>query len=162
MLNNLYVGSFINDNLILGITNEGAVSDYIEEGYNAVRDSLNVSNCQLFFRCYVNNFFLLMKMPPFTNYSNIAINDKISIGGGYVIYTDKTFAFELSYHRLLSSNQNGFNKGKLNLGFSSSISRLSETRNYKNLYGYSILPSFFYSILNWINTPLAHGYKQSL
>ena len=50
MLNNLSVGSFINDNLILGITTKDAVADYIEEGYNPVQDSLIISNFQLFLK----------------------------------------------------------------------------------------------------------------
>ena len=36
---------------------------------------------------------------------------------GYVIYKDEKFNFEISYNTLLNSNQNGFHKEKLNLGF---------------------------------------------
>ena len=162
MLNNLYVGSFINDNLILGITNENAVSDYIEEGYNPVQDSLIISSFQLFLKYYADDFFLLMKMPLYTNFSNISINDKIRIGVGYVICRDEKLDFEVSYNRLLNSNQNGFHKGELNLGISTNISRLTVNRKHKDLQGYSSSPNFFRSILDWINTPLAHGYRESL
>ena len=162
MLNNLSVGSFINDNLILGITTKDAVSDYIEEGYNPVQDSLIISNFQLFLKYYADDFFLLMKMPPYTNFSNISINDNIRVGVGYVIYKDEKLDFEVSYNRLLHSNQNGFHKGELNLGISTSISSLTANRKYKNLQRYSIVPNFFCSVLDWINTPLAHGYRESL
>tara|TARA_B110000881_G_C18489243_1_gene470848 strand:- start:217 stop:822 length:606 start_codon:yes stop_codon:yes gene_type:complete len=162
MFNNLSVGSFINDNLILGITTEDAVLDYIEEGYNPVQDSLIISNFQLFLKYYTDDFFLLMKMPPYTNFSNISINDNIRVGVGYVIYRDENLDFEVSYNRLLNSNQNGFHKGELNVGISTSISSLTANRKYRNLQGYSSSPNFFRSVLDWINTPLAHGYRESL
>jgi len=81
---------------------------------------------------------------------------------GYVIYKDEKLDFEVSYNRLLHSNQNGFHKGELNLGISTSISSLIANRKYKNLQGYSIVHNFFRSVLDWINTPLAHGYRESL
>ena len=86
----------------------------------------------------------------------------ISAGVGYVIYKDENLDFELSYNRLLNSNQNGFHKGELNLGISTSISSLTANRKYKNLQGYSIVPNFFRSVLDWINRPLAHGYRESM
>jgi hypothetical protein len=162
MLNNFSVGSFINDNLILGITTKDAVSDYIQEGYNPVEDSLIISDFQLFIKYYTDNFFLLMKMPAYTNFSNISIHDNIRIGVGYLIYKDEDLDFEISYNRLLNSNQNGFHKGELNLGISTSISSLTANRKYKNLQGYSIVPNFFRSVLDWINRPLAHGYRESM
>ena len=162
MLNNISIGSFINDNLILGVTAEDAVSDYIDEGYNPVQDSLIIYNFQLFLKYYTNDLFLLMKMPPFTNFSNISINDNIRVGFGYVIYKDENLDFELSYNRLLNSNQNGLHKGELNLGISTSISSLIANRKHKNLHGYSIVPNFFRSVIDWINKPLAHGYRESI
>jgi hypothetical protein len=162
MLNNLYIGSVINDNLILGITTDDAVSDYIEKGFNPVKDSLIISNFQLFLKYYTDDFFLLMKMPAYTNFSNISINDKIRIGVGYIIYRDEKLDLEVSYNRLLNSNQNGFHKGELNLGISTSMSSLTTIRKHKNLQEYSIIPNFFRSVLDWINTPLAHGYRESL
>ena len=96
MLNNLYIGSFVNDNLILGITNEDAVSDYIEDEYNPMQDSLIISSFQLFFKYYTDEFFLLMKMSPYTNFSNISIYDNIRVGAGYVIYRDEKLDFELT------------------------------------------------------------------
>ena len=162
MLNNIYVGSLINHNLILGITTEDAVSDYIEEGYNPVQDSLIISSFQLFLKYYADDFFLLIKMPSSTNFSNISKFDRIRVGAGYVIYRDEAFDFELSYNRLLHSNQNGFHKGELNLGISTSMSSLTANRKYKNLQGHSIIPNFFRTVLDWMNTPLVHGYRESL
>ena len=162
MLNNLYIGSVINDNLILGITNDDAVSDYIEDGYSPVKDSLIISNFQLFLKYYSDDFFFLMKIPPHTNISNISIYDNIRVGVGYIVYIDKKLDLELSYNRLLNSNQNGFCKGELNLSLSTSISSFAAVRKYRNLKGYSIVPNFFRSVLDWINTPLAHGYRESI
>ena len=68
----------------------------------------------------------------------------------------------MSYNRLLNSNQNGFYKGELNLGLSTSISSFTANSKYKNLQVYSIVPNFFSSVLDWINTPLVHGYRESL
>ena len=161
-LNNLYIGSVINDNLILGITTDNAVSDYIEEGYNSVEDSLIISNFQLFLKYSYDDFFFLMKIPPYTNILNISIYDNIRVGVGYVIYRDKKLDLEVSYNRLLNSNQNGFYKGELNLGLSTSISSFTANSKYKNLQVYSIVPNFFSSVLDWINTPLVHGYIESL
>jgi len=162
MLNNLYIGSVINDNLILGITSDAATSDYIEEGYNPVGDSLIVSSFQLFLKYYSDDFFFLMKMPTYTNLSNISINDNIRIGVGYVIYRDEKLDLEVSYNRLLNSNQNGFYKGELNLGISTYIPSLRKDSKSESSKGYSLLPNFFYSVLDWINTPLENGYKESL
>jgi len=162
MLNNLYIGSVINNNLILGITNDDAVLDYIEEGCNPVQDSLIISNFQLFLKYSYDDFFFLMKIPPYANISNISIYDNIRVGVGYVIYRDKKLDLEVSYNRLLNSNQNGFYKGELNLGLSTSIYSFTANRKYKNLQVYSIVPNFFSSVLDWINTPLAHGYRESI
>ena len=162
ILNSISVGSFINDNLILGVTNEYAVSDYIEEGYNPVQDSLIIANFQLFLKYYADDFFLLMKMPAYTNFSNISINDNIRLGVGYVMFRNEKLDFEISYNTLLKSNQNGFHKGELNLGISTSISSLMANRSYKNLQGYFFVPNFFRSVLDWIDKPLVHGYRESI
>ena len=55
------IGSFINHNLMIGMTNEDAVADYIKEGYNPIRDSLVISSFQLFLRYY--NTCLLYTSP---------------------------------------------------------------------------------------------------
>ena len=161
-LNNLYIGSVINDNLILGITTDNAVSDYIEEGYNPVQDSLIISNFQLFLKYYSDDLFFLMKMPAYTNISDISIYDNVRIGVGYVIFRNNKIDLEVSYNRLLNSNQNGFYKDELNLGISTRISSLTANRKYKNSQVYSIIPNFFRSVLYWIDSPLVHGYRESL
>ena len=130
LLNNFSIGSLINDNLILGITTEYAVSDYIEEGYNPVQDSLIISSFQLFFKKYVDNYFILIKIPAYTNFSNISINDKMRIGVGHVMYRNEKLDFEISYSALLNPNKNGFRKGKLRLGISTSLSNLIVNRKY--------------------------------
>ena len=162
MLNNLYIGSFINDNLILGISNEDAVSDYFEEEYNPIQDSLIISSFQLFVKYYSADFFIFMKIPPYTNFSNISLNDNLRVGVGYVVYKDKKLDLEVSYNRLVKSNQNGFYKGELNLGISTSISSISANRKFKNLLKSSIGSNYLHSVLDWINTPLSHGYRESL
>ena len=159
MLNNLYVGSFINDNLILGVTTNTAFTDYIKEGYNPVQDSIVISQFQLFLKCYIDNFFFLIKLPTPVRRSNI-IDANIRVGVGCIIYRNKEIDLELSYNRLLQSNYNRFSKGELNLGISTSFSRLKVNR--KSINEYSNLSNFFDSILDWIHTPLVYGYKESL
>ena len=46
----LFIGTFINKKLVVGITNEAAIADHVAYGYNPVKDSLNVSNFQLFLK----------------------------------------------------------------------------------------------------------------
>ena len=162
MFENFYFGSFINDNLILGITSNAAISDYIEEGYSPVEDSLIVSRFQLFLKYYSNDFFFLMKIPPYTNFSNISINENIRIGVGYVLYKNEKIDLEVSYNRLLNSNENGFHKGELNLGISTYFPSLRDNKKYKKLKAKSFVPDFFYSVVDWINLPLEKGYKESL
>ena len=116
----------------------------------------------MLWRVVPDDFFLLIKMPPYTNFSSISINDNIRIGVGYVICRDEKLDLEVSYNRLLNSNQNGFYKGALNLGIFTSISSLTANRKYRNLQGYSSSPNFFRSVLDWINTPLVNGYRESL
>jgi len=162
ILNNLYIGSVINDNLILGITSEDAVSDFIEDGFDSVQDSLIISSFQLFVKYYSADFFIFMKIPPYTNFSNISLNDNLRVGVGYVVYKDKKLDLEVSYNRLVKSNQNGFYKGELNLGISTSISSISANRKFKKLLKSSIGSNYLHSVLDWINTPLSHGYRESL
>ena len=90
------IGSFINNNLLVGITNEDAVADYIEDGVNPpVQDSLIVSNFQVFLKYYDDRgFFLLMKMPLSGNGKGISSSDRIRAGGGCVFYSDNNFDFD--------------------------------------------------------------------
>ena len=124
LLNSFYIGSLINDDLILGITTEPAVVDYIENGYNPVQDSLIVSSFQIFFKRYIDNYFILVRIPAYTNFSNISISDQIRVGMGHVIYRIEKFNFEISYSTLLNPNKNGLRKGELSLGVSTNLSSL--------------------------------------
>lgn len=159
----LSIGSFINNNFIVGITNENAVADYIEEGFNPIQDSFIVSNFQLFIKYYNDKgTFFLMKIPTSSNVKDISIYDRIRVGGGYTFYSDNNLYFHLSYNVLLSPNLNGWNKGELSLGISKDISDLNINKNEIKLP----LTSFHSNLLNrftsWINTPLSNGYRESV
>ena len=85
----LSIGSFINNDLIVGITNEDAVADYIEHGFNPIQDSFIVSNLQLFIKYYDDKgYFFLMKIPTSSNVKGISIYDRIRVGGGYMPIED--------------------------------------------------------------------------
>ena len=119
----LSIGSFINNNVIVGITNEDDFADYIEEGFNPVQDSFLVSTLQLFIKYYDDRgFFLSINIPTSSKIKDVSIYDKIKVGGGYTFYSDNNLDFHLSYNVLLNSNINGWNKGELNLGISKDIS----------------------------------------
>ena len=101
----LSIGSFINNDLIVGITNEDAVADYIEHGFNPIQDSFIVSNLQLFFKYYDDKgYFFLMKIPTSSNVKGISIYDRIRVGGGYNFYADHNLDFHVSYDVLLNPN----------------------------------------------------------
>jgi len=159
----LSIGSFINNNLIVGITNEKAVADYIEYGFNPIQDSLIVSNLQLFIKYYNNNgYFLLMKMPTSSNIKGISIYDRIRVGGGYIFYSDHNLDFHVSYNMLLTPNLNGWNKGELNLGISKDISNLHKKKKGVKLSISSCDSSWLHRLISWINTPLSNGYRESV
>ena len=106
------IGSFINNKTIVGITNEQAVADYIKAGFNPVQDSLIVSNFQLFFKYYNKDYYFLMKAPISSDIRDISIFDRTRFGGGYIFHSYNDLEFDISYDFLLSSNLNGWNKGK--------------------------------------------------
>ena len=124
LLNSFTIGTLVNKNLIIGASAEPAVADYIEDGYNPVQDSLIVSAFQIFLRKNMNNSFLFINMPAYTNFEDISITDKARIGGGYIIYKTEKFNVEISYSCLLTPNENGFRKGKLSLGVSTNLSKV--------------------------------------
>jgi len=146
------IGSFINNKTIVGITNEQAVADYIKAGFNPVQDSLIVSNFQLFFKYYNKDYFFLMKIPISSDIRDISIFDRTRIGGGYIFYSYNDLEFDISYDFLLSSNINGWNKGKLGIGITAST----------DITFPSISTNLFNKLVNWINTPLSNGYRESM
>ena len=44
----LSISSFINNNIVIGLTSESAIADYIEEGFDPIQDSLLISHFHLF------------------------------------------------------------------------------------------------------------------
>tara|TARA_B110000008_G_scaffold276989_1_gene317389 strand:+ start:138 stop:722 length:585 start_codon:yes stop_codon:yes gene_type:complete len=146
------IGSFINNKTIVGITNEQAVADYIKAGFNPVQDSLIVSNFQLFFKYYNKDYFVLMKIPISSDIRDISIFDRTRFGGGYIFYSYNDLEFDISYDFLLSSNLNGWNKGKLGIGITAST----------DITFPSISTNLFNKLVNWINTPLSNGYRESM
>ena len=157
----LSIGSFINNDLIVGITNEDAVADYIEHGFNPIQDSFIVSNLQLFIKYYNDNgSFFLMKIPTSSNVKGISIYDRIRVGGGYTFYSVNNLEFHLSYNVLLHPNLNGWDKGKLSLGISKDISNLDKNKKDIKLPTTSFDSKILNRFINWINTPLSNGYRE--
>ena len=157
----LSIGSFINNDLIVGITNEEAVADYTEHGFNPIQDSFIVSNLQLFIKYYDDKgYFFLMKIPTSSNIKGISIYDRIRVGGGYVFYSDYNLDFHVSYDVLLSPNHSGWDKGELSLGISKNISNLDKNKKDiklpTSLFDSNLLNRF----ISWINTPLSNGYRE--
>ena len=157
----LSIGSFINNDLIVGITNEDAVADYIEHGFNPIQDSFIVSNLQLFIKYYDDKgYFFLMKIPMSSNVKGISIYDRIRVGGGYNFYSDHNLDFHVSYDVLLNPNLNGWDKGKLSLGISKDISNLDKNKKVIKLPTTSFDSKILNRFINWINTPLSNGYRE--
>ena len=158
---NLSIGSFINNNVIVGVTNEDAVADYIEHGFNPIQDSFMVSNLQLFIKYYDNRgSFFFMKIPTSSNVKDISIYDRIRVGGGYNFHSDHNLDFHLSYDVLLNPNLNGWNKGKLSLGISKDISDLHQNKQDIKSLTRSFNSRILNRIISWINTPLSNGYRE--
>ena len=152
---NLTIGSFVNTNLVVGITNESAVADFIKDGFEPVQDSLVVSDFQFFLRYYLDDkSFFILKMPTSSNVKGITIKDRLRVGVGCVIYSDNSFTCDLGYDLLFSSNFNGWRKGEFNIGL---------TVKTASLYIFPIIStSIFDKFMNWLSTPLVYGYKQSM
>jgi hypothetical protein len=157
------IGSFISNNLLAGITNENAVADYIEDGFNPVKDSLIVSDFQLFLKYYDDRgFFLLMKMPISGNGQGISSSNRIRAGGGYIFYSHNNLDFDISYNVLVSPNLNGFHKGVFRLGISTDISNFNAYKHDIKLPTTSFVPNLLNKVISWINTPLPNGYRESV
>ena len=149
------IGSFVTDDILLGITNEDAVSDYISEGSNPIQDSLIISNFQFFMRYYYNpKSFFLIKMPANSDVIDISIFDRVRVGGGYIFNSKDNLDFDISYDVLLGSNLNGWNKGRLTINLSKSIN----TRSLRN----NLDQNLFRALIEWINIPLEYGYRESM
>ena len=151
----LSIGTFVNNNLIIGLTNEDAIADYILEGFNPIQDSLLVSDFQLFFKYfYDKRSFFILKIPTISDVIDMSIFDRVRVGGGYIFQSKDNFDFDISYDVLLFPNINGWNKGKLSVGISTD---LFETFS-KFSFDSNLLQKFSY----WVNTPLSYGYRESM
>ena len=151
----LSISSFINNDLLIGLTNEDAVADYIQDGFNPIQDSFIVSDFQLFFKYYHDKgSFFILKIPTSSNDIGISVFDRIRVGGGYVFYSENNFDFDISYDFLLRSNINGWKKGRLTIGVSTVTGvKFPIVSFHSNL---------FHRFVNWINTPLQNGYRESM
>ena len=162
---NFSVGRYLYDDVIVGITNEDAVADYIKDGYHPVQDSLTISNFQIFAKyCLDRNLFFTIKSPITTSDKNISIYERIRIGGGVNFYYDNenNIEFYISYNTLLSQNENGWRKGELNLGFSTIIPEFMKGKNRSKLGELLYKSKLYSSFYNWINKPITYGYKESV
>ena len=149
------IGSFVNNNLIIGLTNEDAIADYIQDGFNPIQDSFVVSDFQLFFKYfYDKRSFFILKIPSSSDVIDMSIFERVRVGGGYIFHSKDNFDFDISYDVLLSPNRNGWNKGKLSIGISIDASEISP----KVPFDSNLLQKFS----DWVNTPLSNGYRESM
>ena len=162
---NFSVGRYLYDDVVVGITNEDAVADYIKDGYNPAQDSLIISNFQIFAKYYLEkNLFFIIKSPITNSGKNISIYERIRIGGGVNLdyYNEDNIDIYISYNMLLIQNDNGWRKGELNLGFSSTIPDLMKENNFSKLGDLFYESKIYSSFYNWINKPVTYGYKESV
>ena len=151
----LFFGTYINKNLVFGFTNEKAIADHVLYGYNPVKDSLNVSNFQLFLKYTLQkNTFFLIKIPTKEDIAGMSIFDRIRVGGGYIFHSENDLDFDLSYDLLLKPNQNGWRKGKITIG----VSKILDANIPKTSVSFRLFQKF----TKWLNTPLENGYRQSM
>jgi hypothetical protein len=151
----LSIGSFVNNNLIIGLTNEDAIADYIQDGFNPIQDSFVVSDFQLFFKYfYDKRSFFILKIPSSSDVIDMSIFERVRVGGGYIFHSKDNFDFDISYDVLLSPNRNGWNKGKLSIGISIDASEIFP----KVPFDSNLLQKFS----DWVNTPLSNGYRESM
>ena len=114
----LSISSFINNNIVIGLTSEDAFADYIQEGLDPIQDSLFHSHYHLFSRYYYNKRSFFECKVPARTVGGIFVVERVRVGGGYVFLSKDNFDFEISYDVLLSQNINGWNKGNLSIGIS--------------------------------------------
>ena len=151
----LSIGSFVNYNLIIGLTNEDAIADYTQDGFNPIQDSLVVSDFQLFFKYfYDKRSFFILKIPTSSDVIDMSIFERVRVGGGYIFHSKDNFDFDISYDVLLSPNINGWNKGKLSIGIS--------TDAFENFPKVSFDSNLLQKFSYWVNTPLSYGYRESM
>ena len=120
------IGTFVNNNLLLGITNEKSYTDYIKNYHNPVQDSLFVSDFQFLVKYYFNKYLLSLKTPISSSLDNISAFDNARFGAGYDFFSQNNFNFSITYDFLVNKNINGMRKGELTLGISTDIRRIAK------------------------------------
>ena len=115
------IGTFVNNDLLFGITNEKSYSDYIKNYHNPVQDSLLVSDFQFLVKYYFNTYFLSLKTPISSSVDNLSALDNVRFGAGYIFFSQNTFHFNITYDFLVNKNINGMRKGRLTFGFSTDL-----------------------------------------
>ena len=121
----LSISSFINNNIVIGLTSEDATADFIQEGLDPIQDSLFQSHYHLFSRYYYNKRSFFECKVPATTKDGIFVVERVRVGAGYVFLSKDNFDFEISYDVLLFQNKNGWNKGNLSIGISTDASIFS-------------------------------------
>ena len=115
------IGTFINDDLLFGITNEKSYLDYINFGHNPIQDSLIVSDFQFFVKYFFKRYFLALKVPISSDIDGFSTFDNLNLGAGYIFLSTNNFDFDVTYDLLLIENINGMRKGRLTLGLSTDL-----------------------------------------
>lgn len=159
----LCIGQYLNKDIIVGLTNERSVADYIEYGYSPVQDSFIVSKNQIFIKYnFENNLAFTLTSPIKSLVQSLSPSKRIRVGIEYYFYSDNinNLDFYVNYNTLLRKNKNGFRKGEFNLGLSSTIPSKQTSTLKSNFFDAFYSSSFYVSIYNWINKPLKHGYRQ--
>ena len=149
------IGSFVTDDILLGITNEDAIADYIDDGVNPIQDSLIISDFQFFMRYYYNpTSFLLLKMPVSSDVVTTSVFDRVRVGAGYIFHSKDNFDFDITYDVLLGPNLNGWDKGRFTINLSTDINT--------GISGFSFGSNLLNNFIEWMNTPLEDGYRQGM
>ena len=109
--------------VVLGVTFEDSKSDFREDNFEPVDDSLFVSSSQIFARVYNRRGYFFSCMIPVdyqikddkNNNMNI---DYVRVGVGRTLDINKFFNIDFHYNLLLYPNKDGFRKGFFTVGMS--------------------------------------------
>ena len=115
------IGTFVNNDLLFGITNEKSHTDYIYNYHSPVQDSLVVADFQFLVKYYFNKYFLSLKMPISSNADDLSAFENARFGAGYIFLSQNNFNFNITYDLLVNNNMNGMRKGRLTLGISTDL-----------------------------------------
>lgn len=156
---NIAISSFINNNIAIGFSNENSFADYIYDGLNPVQDSLVIADYKFFLNYYLkNNIFIFYSFPFKKMNEGINLLERHRFGAGFNIFISKYSLCEFNYNLLVSSNKNGFRKGKLSISYKYNLAGVKKI----NFSSEVLLTKFFKKIIVWLNTPLNEGYKSDM